>query len=211
MREIKKERKVALYVRVSTDKQEVDNQLLQLRKYCEKQEYTIIQEYIDVISGRELSRPGFDKMFLDARKNRFNLVLFWDLSRFSRAGISFTIQKLKELDNFGVDWHSYQEGYFSSLGQFKDMVLAIMSEIAKIERDKISERTKAGLERAALIGNFPGRKKLDRKIYSKFCDVPQCRRLTRFDHLFCKKHKSLEKTLQQNGGTPNEEAIKTDK
>jgi DNA invertase Pin-like site-specific DNA recombinase len=197
--------KVAIYVRVSTDKQEVENQLLQLRKYCEKEQYTVYHEYVDIISGRETSRPAFDKLFKDARKNKFNLVLFWDLSRFSRAGISFTIQKLKELDNFGINWHSYQEAYFTSLGQFKDMVLAIMSEIAKIEREKISERTKAGLERAKLIGNYPGRPKLNRKIYSKYCDVPKCRCLTRFDAMFCKKHKALEKKLQENGGTSNEQ------
>ena len=80
-----------------------------------------------------------------------------------------------------------------------------MSEIAKIEREKISERTKAGLERAALIGNFPGRKKLDRTVYTKYCSVPTCRRLVRHDEMFCKKHKALEKTIQLNGGTVSQD------
>ena len=138
--------KVALYVRVSTNKQEVKNQLIQLREYCKKNNYKIFKEYVDVISGKEISRPSYDKMFEDAHKRLFDLVLFWDLSRFSRAGTLFTLQKLKELENLGIDWESYQESYFKSVGQFKDVILSIISTIAKIEREKISERTKAGLQ-----------------------------------------------------------------
>ena len=98
--------KVAIYVRVSTDKQEVDNQLIQLREYCQKSNYDIHQEYIDIISGKENSCPGYDLMFQEAHRKLFDLVLFWDLSRFSRAGTLFTLQKLKELENVGIDWES---------------------------------------------------------------------------------------------------------
>ena len=87
---------IAVYVRVSTDKQEAENQLLQLRDYADKNHYSIYREYIDVISGKENSRPSYDQMFKDAHKKLFNLVLFWDLSRFSRAGTLFTLTKLKE-------------------------------------------------------------------------------------------------------------------
>lgn len=139
--------KVAIYCRVSTGKQEVENQLLQLKAYCSKCNYEIFNEYTDVISGKEESRPAYDLMFKDAHKRLFDLVLFWDLSRFSRAGTLFTLQKLKELENLGINWESYQEAYFKSVGQFKDVVLSIIATIAKIEREKISERTKAGLER----------------------------------------------------------------
>ncbi len=137
--------KVAIYVRVSTNKQEVDNQLIQLREYCKKNDHQIFNEYVDIISGKEISRPSYDRMFLDAHKRLFDLVLFWDLSRFSRAGTLFTLQKLQELKNVGIEWESYQEPYFKSVGQFKDVILSIVATIAKIERQQISERTKAGL------------------------------------------------------------------
>lgn len=136
---------IAIYVRVSTDKQEVNNQLLQLREYCKKKNYEVFKEYIDIISGKETSRPNYDRMFLDAHKLLFDLVLFWDMSRFSRAGTLFTLQKLKELENLKIDWESYQEPYFKSMGEFKDVVLSVISTVAKMERIKISERTKAGL------------------------------------------------------------------
>jgi DNA invertase Pin-like site-specific DNA recombinase len=166
MRGRKKMTKIAIYVRVSTSKQEVENQLLQLRAYCSKCKYEIFKEYVDVISGKENSRPSYDLMFQEAHKRLFDLVLFWDLSRFSRSGTLFTLLKLKELENLGIDWESYQEPYFKSAGQFKDVVLSIMSTLAKIEREKISERTKAGLQRSKkkdLIGKR-GRDKRPRKI-----------------------------------------------
>jgi len=151
--------RVVLYIRVSTDKQEADNQTLQLRNYCVKMGYDIVYEYVDVISGKETSRPAFDKMFKDSKLRKFDMVIFWDLSRFSRSGTLFTLQKLKELDNIGVAWHSFQDAYLSSLGDFKDVVLSILATLAKIEREKISERTKAGLERAKLMGKTLGRPK----------------------------------------------------
>jgi len=154
--------KAAIYVRVSTDKQEVNNQLVQLREYCNNSNYIIYKEYIDVISGKELSRPDYDRMFRDAHKRLFNIVLFWDLSRFSRAGVLFTLQKLRELENLGIDWESYQEPYFKSVGDFKDVVLSIIATVAKIEREKISERTKAGLRDAENVG-MRGKDKKPRK------------------------------------------------
>lgn len=162
----------ALYVRVSTDKQEVDNQLKDLRDFCNKKNWNIIQEYIDFnVSGKLDKRPQFDLMFQDAHKLKFNTILFWDLSRFSRSGTLFTLQKLKELENLNISWHSYQEPYFSSVGEFKDVVLSIMSTLAKIERDKISERTKAGLKRLKREGRVLGRPKgsTDKKKRKRSC------------------------------------------
>ena len=151
--------KAAIYCRVSTDKQEAENQLIQLREYCKKKDYSVFKEYIDIISGKENSRPNYDLMFLDAHKRLFDLVIFWDLSRFSRSGTLYTLQKLKELENLGVNWESYNEPYFRSVGEFKDVVVSIISTIAKIEREKISERTKAGLRRIRAQGKKLGRPK----------------------------------------------------
>ena len=143
---------VAIYARVSTTMQEVENQLTQLRDYCFKNDYEVFEEYKDIISGKENSRPMFDLMFRHAHQKLFDIVIFWDLSRFSRSGTLYTLQKLKELENLGIDWVSYQEPYFNTLGSFKDVVLSIMSTLAKIEREKISERTKAGLKKAKNVG-----------------------------------------------------------
>lgn len=155
--------RVAIYVRVSTDKQEARNQTRDLIDYCERKGYNLQFRYIDIISGKETKRPGFDKMLFEAHQRLFDHLLFWDISRFSRAGTLYTLQKLKELENCGVTWESYQETYFNSLGEFKDVVLSIMSTVAKIERQKISERTKAGLKGKKNVGKR-GKDKKPRKL-----------------------------------------------
>ena len=78
------------------------------------------------------------------------MVLFWALDRFSREGTLATLQHLQKLSRYGVDWRSYQESYLDSCGPFKDVVISLMATLAKQERLRISERTKAGLQRASV-------------------------------------------------------------
>ena len=91
-------KKVAIYTRVSTKdkKQDVVNQLIELREYCREQGYKIFEEYSDNESGKKGrgERIGFDRMFKDASRKRFDLVLFWSLDRFTREGIANWCVKL---------------------------------------------------------------------------------------------------------------------
>src|ERR1700691_5709084 len=91
--------------------------------------------------------PHSNKMFEDAAKRRFDLVLFWSLDRLSREGVLETLQHLNRLTSYGVAYKSFTEQYFDSCGVFKDAVIAIMATVAKQERVKRSARTKAGLAR----------------------------------------------------------------
>jgi len=154
--------KAALYVRVSTDKQDADNQTRALTEYCMKSNIDVYKIYSDIISGKEIQRPAYELLFKDAHKKLFDLVLFWDLSRFSRAGTLHTLQRLHELDLLGIAWKSYQEPYLDSAGAFKDVVISIMATLAKMERDRISERTKAGLRGKINVGKR-GKDKKQRK------------------------------------------------
>jgi DNA invertase Pin-like site-specific DNA recombinase len=149
--------KTAVYVRVSTDKQEAENQLIQLHDYCQKSGHEVYSDYVDITSGSKDSRPDYDRLFSDAHKKLYGLVLFWDLSRFSRSGTLFTLQKLRELENLGIEWESYTEPYLKTTGQFKDVVISIISTLARIQRQQISDRTKAGLQRLRLEGKVLGR------------------------------------------------------
>jgi len=159
--------KAVVYVRVSTNKQESENQLIALREYCKKTGYQIIKEYVDIISGKEDKRPNWDKLFLDAHQRKFDIILFWDLSRFSRSGTLFTLQKLQELQNLGINYISFREPFLNTVGQFKDIVISIFSTMAKIEREQISERTKAGLRRAKINGAVLGRGLLPKETITK--------------------------------------------
>lgn len=152
--------KVAIYSRASTDKQDAANQLPQLREFAAKQGWQIVQEYVDQSeSGTKSDRAQFQKMFEDASKRRFDLVLFWSLDRLSREGVLKTLQYLNRLDSYGVGYRSFIEPYFDSCGIFKEAVISIIATLAKQEAVLKSERTKAGLRRARACGAILGRRK----------------------------------------------------
>lgn len=151
-----------IYARCSTRDQETENQLSQLRDYAKKQDWQVVDEIIDVCSGGKSSkeREGLDKVFQKAHRKEFDVLLFWALDRFSREGSRKTIAYLTILDDYGVAWHSFTEQYLSSLGIFKDCIISLLSTLAKQEKIRISERTKAGLERTRRVnGTRLGRPK----------------------------------------------------
>jgi DNA invertase Pin-like site-specific DNA recombinase len=155
-------RKVALYARVSTkDKgQDPENQLHILREFAQAQGWKIAHEYVDHVSGKSSDRAQFQRLFADAARRQFDLVLFWALDRFSREGALATLKYLEQLGAYGVGFRSYSEQYLDSCGIFKDAVLSILACVAKQERILKSDRTKAGLTRARREGRIGGRPQL---------------------------------------------------
>jgi DNA invertase Pin-like site-specific DNA recombinase len=151
--------RVALYARVSRvdKKMDVENQLGELRDFCFRSGWIVQHEYIDRMTGSTSDRPHFQLLFQDAAKRRFDVVLFWALDRFTREGTLATLQHLEKLSGYGVNWRSYQESYLDSIGPFRDVVLALLATLAKQERLRINERTKAGLRQARREGKVLGR------------------------------------------------------
>ena len=153
---------VALYARVSTrDKgQDTENQLQQLRQFATSQRWTVAHEYVDRATGEHSDREQFQRLFEDASRRKFDLVLFWSLDRFSREGVLETLHHLQRLAQYGVGYRSFTEQYSDSCGIFKDAVLSILATIAKQERIRISERVHAGLAKARKQGRIGGRPRL---------------------------------------------------
>jgi DNA invertase Pin-like site-specific DNA recombinase len=149
----------AIYSRVSTDKQDNQNQLTQLRDFANAAGWDIVQEYVDVVSGGKAAklRPQFDAMMTAASQRRFDALLFWSLDRFSREGALPTLKYLAQLNEYGVVWRSYTEQYLDTTGMFKDAVVSILAVVAKQEKARIQERTKAGLATARRKGVKLGR------------------------------------------------------
>ncbi len=153
--------KIAIYSRVSKESSDNSNQLIVLRDYCQKMEYEIYHEYVDVISGASPIRPEFNNMMKAASKRKFDMVLFFALDRLTREGTRKTITYLQMLDDYGVAYKSYSEQYIDSSGIFKDVIIALLSTLARQERVRISERVKAGLEKSRQQGRIGGRPTLD--------------------------------------------------
>ena len=103
-------KKIALYARVSTDKQTVDNQLIELRSLCERLGYTIVQEYTDNgISGAKSrnDRPALNALMRDATRRRFDMVMCWSIDRLGRS-LQHLVELLNELQALKIDLYFQQ-------------------------------------------------------------------------------------------------------
>jgi DNA invertase Pin-like site-specific DNA recombinase len=163
--------KVAIYARTSTDdgRQELSNQTRELHAYAERMGWKVVGEYLDQISGRKSARPQFLAAMKDARKRKFDVLLFWSLDRLSREGVLKTLLILNELSGYGVKYRSLQEQWIDSLGAFSDAIVGILATVAKFEADRMSSRVRSGLARAKAEGKVLGRPKavLDRSKLEK--------------------------------------------
>lgn len=146
-----------IYSRVSTSKQDAHNQLAQLREFARVMGWTVVAEYVDEVSGKHSDRAEFQSMFADASRRRFDVLLFWSLDRLSREGALETLQHLNRLTGYGVQWRSLTEQYLDSTGMFRDAVISILAVVARQERVRLAERTRAGLERVRREGKRLGR------------------------------------------------------
>lgn len=156
----------AIYARVSTkDKgQTTENQLRDLRAFAERLGYAVYQEYCDQESGGSAERPEFQQLFVDAHQRRFDVVLFWSLDRFSREGVTETLNHLQRLTTTGVQFKSFTEQYLDSTGLFREAIIGFLAVIAKQERVRFSERIKAG---QAHSSKAPGRLALAEEVVAE--------------------------------------------
>jgi DNA invertase Pin-like site-specific DNA recombinase len=159
---MKSDRKVriSIYSRVSTSDrgQDPENQLQQLRAYAKRQGWETVSTFTDYASGkRSDNRQQFQAMMSAASRREFDVVLVWALDRFSREGVQETFEHIRTLKNYGVGFESFTEAHFRTTGPAGELMLAIAAWIAQQERDRISERVKAGVERARKAGKQIGR------------------------------------------------------
>jgi len=163
-------KKVAIYTRVSKEEQHPENQIMQLKDFVVLSKWQIYKVYIDKISGRVTDRPQFQQMLRDARLRKFDMLLVWSLDRFSREGIRNNLNYLERLKKQQVVFKSFTEPLIDT-GQegVWEIIFSLLSWVAKREAIRISERTKAGLERAKAQGKKLGRPKgsKDKKVRSK--------------------------------------------
>lgn len=149
-------KRVALYARVSTDKQTCENQLNELRSIAERMQYIIVDEFIDEgISGATSSRPALDALMKSATQRRFDMVMCWSIDRLGRS-LQNLIEILNELQSLKVDLFFMQQGLDTSTSAGR-MMFSIFGALAEFERNLIRERVIAGQQRAISQGVKMGR------------------------------------------------------
>jgi DNA invertase Pin-like site-specific DNA recombinase len=149
-------KKVAIYARVSTDKQTCENQLKELRSIAERMQYIVVDEFIDEgISGAKSSRPALDALMKSATQRRFDMVMCWSIDRLGRS-LQNLIEILNELQSLKVDLFFMQQGLDTSTSAGR-MMFSIFGALAEFERNLIRERVIAGQQRAISQGVKMGR------------------------------------------------------
>jgi DNA invertase Pin-like site-specific DNA recombinase len=151
-------KKVAIYYRVSTEKQDLASQQQAVEKWMEDLPEEKRPEHIKVfkdegISGKTVNRPGFQAMLDAANKHQIDTIIVYKLDRFSRHATT-AIRYLLNLDDAGVAFISVTQPVLN-LGHenpFRRTMLAAFAEIAEIERETIVARVRAGLDAAKKRG-----------------------------------------------------------
>lgn len=155
----------ALYARVSKENisseakiQDPSNQLIPMRKFANAMDWDIRHEFIDYASGGSSNRPEFQRMLNEVRQRHVDIILVWALDRFSREGILNTLKYMQELKKYKCALKSMQEQWLdTSDSGVGELLLLFMAWFAEQERLRISERTKAGLEKKRKQGVRLGR------------------------------------------------------
>ena len=145
----------AVYLRVSTDEQTIDNQRPELERVAEARGLVIVATYAEHASAAR-RRPAFDRMMTDARRGTFEVLLVWSLDRFGRS-MAGNVNDALALDDAGVTLISVREPWLDTGGPVRDLLLAIFSWVAEQELRRLVERTRAGIERARAKGTKSGK------------------------------------------------------
>ena len=142
-------KRAAIYVRVSTDRQTIENQVRELRQIAERRGWQVVEQYSDAgISGSKGrdGRPGLDLMLNDAKRRKFDVVMAWAIDRLGRSLVDL-LQTIQELEAAGVDLYLDQQSIDTTTPMGK-LMFQVTGAFAEFERSMIRQRVHAGLKRA---------------------------------------------------------------
>ena len=151
-------KRAAIYVRVSTDRQTVENQTARLTQIAEARGWQIVQTFSDAgVSGAKgrNKRPGFDQMLKHAQRHRFDVVMVWAIDRIGRSLIDL-LGTIQHLEACGVDLYLDQQAIDTTTPSGK-LMFQVTGAFAEFERAMIRQRIHAGLKRAVANGKTLGR------------------------------------------------------
>jgi DNA invertase Pin-like site-specific DNA recombinase len=157
-KEIHMARKVALYLRVSTNEQTVKNQRVELMTVAKRQGWVVVETFTDEgisgAKGRD-KRPGLHALMRGVARRDFEMVAAWSVDRLGRSLVDL-LTFLSDLHAKQVDLYLHQQGLDTSTPSGKAM-FQMLGVFAEFERAIIRERIKSGLARARADGKRFGR------------------------------------------------------
>jgi putative DNA-invertase from lambdoid prophage Rac len=153
--------KAAIYARVSTQDQNCEMQVRELREYAARRGWDVHAEYVDTgWSGAKASRPQLDRLTRDAALRRFDAVLVWKLDRFGRS-VRHCLDGIEALRAHGVRFLAVSQSIDTDESNpTARLLLHILASVAEFERELIRERVRAGIRSAKHKGKTLGRKRV---------------------------------------------------
>jgi putative DNA-invertase from lambdoid prophage Rac len=143
----------ALYLRVSTDKQTVENQRAEVEQLARARGFDVA--VYEEVGSAVKARPVFQRLLADVRAGRVQAVACWSLDRLGRGFEAF--DTYRELARLNVRVLSVKEPWTDVAGPAQELLAAVMSWVSGFERQRLVDRTKAGLVRARAQGKRLGR------------------------------------------------------
>ncbi|MVP00398.1 recombinase family protein [Paenibacillus lutrae] len=193
--------RVVLYIRVSTDDQARDGFSIEAQKrklvaYCDSQDWTVVDFYIDEgFSAKDLNRPAMKRMLEDMEQDKFDMVLVYKLDRLTRSTADCD-KLLKLFEAHKVMFQSSTESFETRTATGR-LFIRLIADIAQWERENIGERVRLGMEQKVIEGKKPGGKypygyTSDGKVIPEEAEV-----LRKIRSMYVKDNMSLKKIAVQ--------------
>ena len=150
--------RACIYSRVSTSRQDTENQTMALTEWADQRGFEVVKVYEESESAWKAGHQAeLAQLKTDAARRRFDIVLVWALDRLSREGALAILSLVSRLKQYGVRIISYQEPWTEAPGEIAEILYSIAGWVARMESQRRSERTKAGLAKAIACGKKLGR------------------------------------------------------
>lgn len=169
----------AIYVRVSTEKQTAENQLPELQRMAAARGDTSPTVISETESGAK-RRPVLEQLVAEAKRGKYRTIYVWALDRLGRGGALEALTLLEDLARAGVAVVSAQEHWLDTSrdNPLRDVLIAFSATVARMERERLVVRTKAGMERARLQGKRIGRPRVSPIALTAAADAVRAGELT---------------------------------
>ncbi len=154
--------RAAVYIRVSTEEQTAENQLPEIKRFCQARGWEIAQVYAEQESAWQQGHQAqLAELLKDMRRGRrhFDYVVVYALDRLSRAGVLATLTLVNSFENAGCKVISIKENWIADAGPMRDVFTSMVAWTAQYESTRKSQNTKAGIQRKKSTGWTPGRPK----------------------------------------------------
>lgn len=150
--------KTALYARISDDEGEIENQVAVLNQWAAAKGYDVVDTYLDTGSAWQHSdQRELRRLLVDCDRGKVRLVLVYDLSRLTRKGPLDMMLTLKAFADKGAQIHSYLDSWLNVPNEWNDILIPLFGKFAEVYSRQLSERVKAGMQRAKAQGKHVGR------------------------------------------------------